>query len=311
VQCALLLRLNKVRRLIGLCELLLPAALVFSAGGLYAQADFQVNSTLVVLQVTVEDHHGKLVGDLPESAFHVYEDGVPQTLTLFRHADTPVAVGLVVDNSGSMSRKLPEVVAAADAFARSCNPGDQMFVLHFNENVSLGLPSGEAFTSSPEVLNAAMSKITARGKTALYDAVTTALDHIARSPLQKKVLIVISDGGDNASKLRFQDVLEKVQRSDVIVYTVGLFDVYDTDRNPGVLKDLAKASGGQAFFPKEIPDVTNILQEVSHDIRSQYTLGYVPSNSKRDGAYRQISVKLTGPHTNHLTARTRAGYIAQ
>ena len=201
-----------------------------------------------------------MVRDLPKSAFQVYEDGLPQSLTLFRHEDTPVAVGLVVDNSGSMRRKLPEVVAAAAAFARSSNPEDQMFVVNFNEHVSLGLPPGEAFVSDPDELKAAMLQIHAKGETALYDAVATALDHIRESPLQKKVLIVLSDGGDNASTLRFPEVLSMVQQSDVVVYTVGLFDEYDDDRNPGVLKQLAKASGGEALFPEEVPDVTKVLQ---------------------------------------------------
>ncbi len=280
------------------------------APGLHAQADFQVDANLVVLHVTVADHHGRVVRDLPKTAFQVYEDGVPQNLTLFRHEDTPVAVGLVVDNSGSMRRKLPEVVAAAAAFARSSNPRDQMFVVNFNERVSLGLPPNEAFVSDPDELHTAMLEIHARGETALYDAVATALAHIRQSPLQKKVLIVLSDGGDNASVRKFPEILSMVQRSDVITYTVGLFDEYDRDRNPGVLKQLAKASGGEAFFPEKVPDVTSVLQAVSRDIRNQYTLGYVPTNEKLDGTYRKVAVKLTGPHADRWIVRTRMGYFA-
>ena len=168
----------------------------------------------------------------------------------------------------------------------------------------------EAFVSDPDELKAAMLQIHAKGETALYDAVATALEHIRESPLQKKVLIVLSDGGDNASTHRFPQVLAMVQQSDVIVYTVGLFDEYDTDRNPGVLKQLAKASGGEAFFPQEIPDVTNVLQAVSRDIRNQYTIGYVPTNGKRDGTYRNVRVKLTGPHADRWIVRTRTGYFA-
>ena len=221
-----------------------------------------------------------------------------------------MAVGLVVDNSGSMRRKLPEVVAAAGAFAESSNPEDQMFVVHFNENVSLGLPSGEAFVTGPDKLHAAMLRIHAMGQTALYDAIAAGLEHIRESPLQKKILIVVSDGGDNASKRLFPAVLAMVQHSDVIVYTVGLFDEYDLDRNPGVLRQLAKASGGEALFPEEIPEVTNVLKAVSRDIRNQYTLGYVPTNGKWNRAYRSVRVKLTGPHADRWIARTRLGYFA-
>lgn len=290
----------------------LAAAIGLPLGSLElcAQADFEVDANLVVLHVTVANRRGRPVPDLPKTAFQVYEDGVPQTLTLFRREDAPVAVGLVVDNSGSMRRKLPEVVAAAGAFARSSNQQDRMFVVHFNEHVSLGLPPDEPFVSSPEELGAAMLRIHAKGETALYDAVLVALDHIGQSALQKKVLIVVSDGGDNASAHGFQQLLAAVQRSDVIIYTVGLFDEYDKDRNPDVLRRLAKESGGQAFFPKEIPEVTDVLQAVSRDIRNQYTIGYVPSNGKRDGTYRTLNVKLMGPHAGHWTARTRAGYVA-
>ena len=290
--------------------LLVVFALALCAPKLHSQADFLVDADLVVLHVTVTDDHGRLVRDLRKANFQIYEDGLPQKLTLFQHEDTPVAVGLVVDNSGSMRRKLADVIAAATAFARSSNPDDQMFVVNFNEHVSLGLTPGEAFVSDPDKLQAAMLQIHAKGETALYDAMATALNHIRESVLQRKVLIVLSDGGDNASTLGFPKLLAMVEQSDVMVYTVGLFDEYDLDRNPGVLKQLAKASGGEAFFPSEIPDVTNILQTVSRDIRNQYTIGYVPTNGKQDGTYRSVRVKLTGLHASRWTVRTREGYFA-
>lgn len=277
---------------------------------LRAQANFQVDVNFVVLHVTVTDHRGRFIHDLPQSAFHVFEDGVPQSVTLFQREDAPVAVGLVIDNSGSMRRKLQEVVAAAVAFARSSNPEDQMFVVNFNEHVSLGLPAGKAFVSNPVELDAAMRQIYTRGETALYDAVAAALGHIRESPLPRKVLIVLSDGGDNASTLRLPGVLAMVQQSDVVVYAVGLFDEYDNDRNPGVLKELAKVSGGEAFFPKQVPNVTNVLQVVSRNIRNQYTVGYVPASGKGDGSYRNIRVTLTGPHTDRWIVHTRTGYVA-
>ncbi len=290
--------------------------IVFGCGAAFAQtqapspqADFNVDVSLVVLNVSVTDRGGKIVGNLPQSAFQVFEDGVAQQVRLFRREDAPVAVGLVVDNSGSMLRKLPDVVAAAGEFARSSNAQDQMFVIHFNERVSPTLPAGKAFVSDPDLLQAAMATIHAKGQTALYDAIDAALAHIRQSSLQKKVLIVLSDGGDNASRRHLEEVMATIQQSDVMVYTVGLFDEYDNDKNPGVLKRIAKVSGGETFLPKEISGATGVLQAISRDIRNQYTLGYAPSNEKRDGAYRQLQVKLVGPHTDRLTARTRTGYV--
>ena len=191
-----------------------------------------------------------MVGNLPQSAFQVFEDGAPQEIRLFRREDAPVAVGLVVDNSGSMQRKLPDVVAAAGEFAQSSNPQDQMFVIHFNEHVSPSLPHGSASTSDPQMLQAAMSTIHARGQTALYDAIAAGVAHVRQSPLQKKVLIVLSDGGDNASMRRFEDIIAMLQKSDVIVYTVGLFDEYDHDRNPASAETPGESFGRRKLFPQ-------------------------------------------------------------
>jgi Ca-activated chloride channel homolog len=276
-----------------------------------AQVELRVDVNLVVLHVTVGDHKGEINGSLGANAFRVYENGVLQDIKLFRREDSPVAVGLVVDNSGSMRRKLPDVVAAAFAFANVSNSEDQMFIVNFNEHVSFGLPDGTPFTSDPSDLYSAMLRIQAKGQTALYDAVSDALGHLNDSFLPKKVLIVLSDGGDNASKHKLSDVLEAVKHSDVIVYTVGLFDEYDKDRNPGVLNQLAKASGGVAYFPKEVREATTILQAVSRDIRSQYTIGYTPKDERRDGTYRAIRVQVVGPHAARWTARTRPGYFAE
>ena len=273
-------------------------------------ADFNVDVNLVVLNVSVADRGGRIVGNLPQNTFQVFEDGAAQEIRLFRREDAAVAVGLVVDNSGSMQRKLPDVVAAAGEFAKSSNPQDQMFVIHFNEHVSPSLPTESAFMSDPQLLQAAMSTIHARGQTALYDAIAAGIAHVRQSPLQKKVLIVLSDGGDNASTRRFEDIIALLQQSDVIVYTVGLFDDYDHDRNPGVLKRIAKVSGGESFFPREVADASGTLEAVSRDIRNQYTLGYVSANPKPDGTYREVRVKLTGPHADRWIARTRTGYVA-
>jgi Ca-activated chloride channel homolog len=262
------------------------------------------------LQVTVRDRKGGFVAGLSKDNFQVFEDREPQMIRFFQHQDVPVAVGLIVDNSGSMGRKRKDVTAAALTFVRSSNPGDEMFVVNFNEHVSFGLPDTKLFSASTADLERALNGIPATGKTALYDAIEAGLDHLKKAALDKKVLIVISDGGDNASHTKLKEVLDSASRSDVAIYAVGLFDEYDEDRNPGVLKKIAAATGGEAFLPSETAEVVPICQRIAEDIRNQYTIGYVPSNQKLDDTYRSIRVIATGQHHERYLVRTRAGYIA-
>jgi Ca-activated chloride channel family protein len=216
----------------------------------------------------------------------------------------------VVDNSGSMRPKRPEVISAALAFAGSSNAEDQMFVVSFNENVSFGLPDDTPFTDNEAQLEAALSKIAADGRTALYDAVAAALEHLKKGNRDKKVLIVVSDGGDNASQYNLAQVMTMAGQPDAIIYTIGLFDENDPDQNPHVLKQLAKATGGEAFLPESLKDVVPICERIARDIRNQYTIVYVPANSKQDGTYRLIQVKAGAQDREHLLVRTRAGYYA-
>ena len=269
-----------------------------------------VNVDMVVLHATAQDHKHTLVSGLDKHDFQVYEDGVLQEIKFFSHEDIPVTVGLVVDNSGSMKPKHPDVVAAALAFARSSNPKDQMFVVNFNEKVSFGLPDNTPFTDEVAQLQVALSRISANGETALYDAVATALDHLKKGNRDKKVLVVISDGGDNASKHKLTEIMALVGQPDAIIYTIGIFDEQDEDRNPRVLKHLAKDTGGEAFLPESLKDIVPICERIAHDIRNQYTLAYVPTNRKRDGTYRVIEVKASGLGRGRLLVRTRTGYYA-
>lgn len=273
-------------------------------------ATISVNVDLVVLHATVSDRKEGFVSGLRKENFRVFENGVQQDVRVFQHEDVPVAVGLIVDNSGSMRRKRNDVTAAALAFARSSNPQDQMFVVNFNERTTFGLPDTELFSASTLELEHALNGVPANGKTALYDAIDVGLAHLKKATLDKKVLIVISDGGDNASRHTLVQVLEAAGRSDAIIYTVGLFDEYDQDRSPKVLKELARATGGEAFLPNEITKVVPICEHIAEDIRSQYTIGYVPSNQNLDNTYRTINVAATGQHGERLVVRTRAGYIA-
>ncbi len=281
-----------------------------SSGCQADQFTFAVKVGMVVLHATVLDSKGILVSGLDKENFQVFEDGVLQEIDSFSHEDIPVTVGLVVDNSGSMGPKRAEVIAAALAFARSSNPQDQMFVVNFNERVSFGLPDDTPFTDEADRLRAAMTRIAADGMTALYDAVATALKHLKEGNRDKKVLIVISDGGDNASSYKLAQIMVMARQSDAIIYTIGLFDEDDPDKNPGALKQLAKATGGESFLPESVKDAVPICERIARDIRNQYTMAYIPANGKQDGTYRVIQVKAGASGRGRLVVRTRAGYYA-
>src|ERR1700692_4938362 len=195
---------------------------------------------LVVLRATVRDRKGSPVAGLDKEDFQIFEDKVPQQIESFSHEDVPVTVGLVIDNSGSMRSKRSDVINAALAFARSSNPEDQVFVVNFNEHVLMGLPANMPFTGNQRQLEAALSKNKADGLTALYDAVAVALEHLKQGKWDKKVLIVISDGGDNASRHKLAEILLMVNQSSAILYTLGIYDANDDDRNPRVLKQLSR-----------------------------------------------------------------------
>jgi VWFA-related protein len=269
-----------------------------------------VDVALVVLHATVTDRQGSLVTNLGERDFEVYENGIPQNVRLFKNEDVPVTVGLVIDHSTSMRPKLAEVVAAARTFARSSNPEDEMFVVNFHEIASLGLPAGMRFTHSIAELQPAIITAPTEGQTALYDAVAMGLEHLQAGSRDKKVLLVISDGGDNASRRSLDQIMKLAAQSSAVIYTVGLFDEQDPDRNPDVLKRLAKTTGGEAFLPGETGDVVAICERIARDIRHQYTIGYVPSNPARDGSYRAIRVLARTKDQGKLSVRTRTGYLA-
>jgi VWFA-related protein len=269
-----------------------------------------VDVALVVLPATVSDRQGGFVSNLGEGDFEVYEDGVPQRIRLFRNEDVPVTVGLVVDHSTTMRPKLAEVTAAARTFVRRSNREDEMFVVNFNENVSLGLPGAIRFTDRANELENAIGNAPAEGETALYDAIAKALEVLRAGSRDRKALIVVSDGGDNASAHSLAQVMKLAGQSNAVIYTIGVFDEEDPDRNPGVLKRLAQATGGQAFLPGQLSEVVAICERIARDIRHQYTIGYVPINLARDGAHRAIRVVARASGRGSLSVRTRTGYIA-
>jgi Ca-activated chloride channel homolog len=266
------------------------------------------NVNLVLLDVSVRDPRGGYVRNLTKEDFQVSEDGRPQKITQFGSVDTPVTVGLVVDDSGSMRLKRPQVVLAGLAFAKESNPQDEFFVVNFNDRVVRGLPDRIAFTDSLQKLRAALYYGDPNGQTALYDAIAYSLKHLELSRQDKRTLIVVSDGADNVSRISLSDLMTFVQASRATIYTVGLFDPENTDRNPNVLRKLAKVSGGEFFEPSTLEDVVPVFHKISADIRNRYSIGYVPADIEAKRALRSVRVTAVGKDHRKLIARTRTAY---
>jgi VWFA-related protein len=261
-----------------------------------------------LLPVIVTDERGTFVPGLKQEDFSVFEDGQLQRLTVFQEGDTPVTVGLVVDHSRSMGSKLPDVATALNSFAHLSNPQDEMFVVDFNDDVSIELMKGKPFTNDARDLEEALAAVSARGRTALYDAVSEGLHHLQYGNLGKKALIVISDGGDNASHLKYSQVLAEARQSQALIYSIGLVGSSDAEENPGLLRRLCKDTGGIAYFPHEGESVAAVSKEIARDLREQYTLGYAPPDAKAANSFRKIEVKIAPPGHGRLHVRTRPGY---
>jgi Ca-activated chloride channel family protein len=283
-------------------------AIESSSAGVEGQAKIAVSTNLVLLPVNVTDRHGTFVAGLKQPDFHVYENRQLQELTVFEEGDTPVTVGLVVDHSRSMGPKLRDVVTAVSSFAHSSNPQDEMFVVDFNDDVLIELMKGKAFSSDPKEIEKALTAVSARGRTALYDAVSEGLNHMQYGHLGKKALILISDGGDNASHLKYSQVLAQARQSQTMIYAIGLVGSDDKEENPGLLRRLCKDTGGVAYFPREGESVAEVSAAIARDLREQYTLGYVPRNLQRADVFRKIEVKVAAPGHGSLRVRTRQGY---
>jgi Ca-activated chloride channel homolog len=272
---------------------------------------FSSRAELVVAHVTVKDRRGAYVTALPQEVFRIFEDGAFQRIDFFTGEQSPVTVGFLVDSSGSMRAGRERVIAAATAFAAASNSQDEIFALAFSEHVRAALPSSMPFTSDPSVFRVALAgAMGAQGRTAMYDAISNGLSYIAKGHHPRRVLVVVGDGGDNASTTTFEDVLKEAQSSNAAIYTVGIIDPLEREANPRLLKRLAQATGGEAFFPRHVDDVDSVLRKIADDIRHSYTLGYVSSNSARDGQFRRIRVDVTDPARRSLRVRTRDGYRA-
>src|SRR5579872_2808550 len=272
----------------------------------------KIDVGLVVLHTSVLDDRGKFADGLKPENFRVFEDKGEQKLAIFKREDVPVSMGLVIDNSGSMRDKRGQVNAAALALVEASNPQDQAFVVNFNDDFYLDLDKD--FTSSIPELKEALERIDSRGSTALYDAIIGSLDHLKKASKDKRVLLVVTDGEDNTSHNTLDKAIREVQKTDTVIYTIGLLSEEskkNSKKAKKALEQLAQASGGLAFIPENVDDVHNICEQVARDIRNQYTLAYYPSNTKRDGTYRAVQVEVIPPRgRGKLVARTRNGYYA-
>jgi Ca-activated chloride channel family protein len=274
------------------------------------QKDFVIHSDvrLVLLDVSVQDRGGGFVEGLQQSSFTVLENGIVQQIRAFANIDVPVTVGVLVDESRSMTPKRNEVLSAAGTFIAESNPRDEIFVLNFNETVKRGLPPDVTFTDNADQLRAALYRGVPEGRTAMNDAVVEGLIQLDMGRRDKKALVLISDGGDNASRHTRRGMLDMLERSLATIYAVGLFDLHDADRNPAILKQLAKISGGEAFFPDEPSDMTTVCRTIAKEIRTRYTIGYVPPEKNGSSPVRHIRVNVSAPGHPRLVARTRTSY---
>ncbi len=269
---------------------------------------FRADTRLVVLYTTVVDKNGNLVTNLSREAFRVYENGAEQQLKIFRREDVPLSLGLVIDNSGSMRNRRETVETAAMNLVRSSNREDEVFIVNFNDEAYLDVP----FTNQIEKMEEGVARIDSRGGTAMRDAISMSIDYMREEgKLDKKVLLVITDGEDNASSVTLEQLVRKAQQSEVLIYTIGLLSEEDRGAARRVRRALAaisEASGGLAFFPQQLSEVNDLALRVAHELRNQYILAYTPSNQTLDGSYRSIRVRVEGP--NNPVARTRTGYYA-
>jgi Ca-activated chloride channel homolog len=264
----------------------------------------------VLLHATVIDDKQRFINDLSRNDFTVLEDGKPQSIISFRHEDIPVSMGILIDNSGSMREKRAKVNQAALNLVRASNPQDEVFIVNFNDEYYLD----QDFTNDLLKLKEALEKIDARGGTALRDALVASDEHLKKyGRLERKVLFIVTDGEDNASRESLEETVKLLQEeSGPSVYAIGILgDEEHPKRAKRALEIISERTGGLAFFPKTLDEVDEISRHVAHDIRSQYTIGYKPTNPKASGGFRAIKVEARAKGHNKLIVRTKSGYYAR
>ncbi|HKD07646.1 MAG TPA: VWA domain-containing protein [Bryobacteraceae bacterium] len=270
---------------------------------------FTSETRLVPLNVTVTDKSGHLVTGLQKNAFQIYENNVLQQIKDFKGEDVPVSLGLIIDNSGSMRDKRQSVESASLALVRDSNKQDEVFVVNFNDEAYLDAD----FTNDIKVMEQGLTKIDSRGGTAMRDAIRMSIDHLnEKAKRDKKVILVVTDGNDNASVVSLRSLVDKAQQDDILVYAIGLLSDEEKKEARAARKALdllVESTGGLVFYPKDVTEVERIAHEVAHDIRNQYTITYTPSNQALDDTFRVIKVAVKAP--GNPVARTRQGYYAR
>ena len=265
-----------------------------------------VDVNLVEVHVNVVDNRDRPVGNLGKENFRLFEDQVQQNITVFKHEDIPVSLGLVIDNSRSIEPRKQRLDSAALSFVRRGNPDDETFIVHFDDTARLA----RDFTASISELEETLASVKPFGQTAIYDALILALDHMQEAKHTKKTILLITDGVDNVSKHTLDEAIEATKRSRVAVYTVGLLSESGGQKAEDSLIRMAEASGGRAYFPQTAEEAGSVMDRVARDLREQYTLGYFPMNPVLNGAWRSVRVQVVPPPkvTAKLNANYRHGY---
>jgi len=281
---------------------------------LLLQTVISVRTDLVVVPVTVTDSAGHRVLGLGPDNFRIYEDGRLRPVTVFLHGDEPVALGVIVDRSRSMRTKDVQLRTAVAALLESSRPDDQLFGVDFSDDVSLAPAGGRAFTHDPGELVTALAGVHAEGRTALYDGVASGLRHLELAHSQKNALIVVSDGGDNASHETADQVLALAWRSQAVIYGIALLSPSPApgtdEENPKLLGRLCRDTGGVAYETRTIADIAAVSRQIARDIRDQYTLGFAQDKRTDAPAFRKIEVRVSATGQGRLQVRTRSGYLA-
>jgi len=264
-------------------------------------------AAVVALPVRVTDGKGHVVSGLTADNFRIVQDGKPQPVTMFHHGDTPVTLGLVIDASASMRPKQSALIAAAASFARSGRPDDEMFVVTFNDHVTFTLPPGSAFTTDPAQLEAALKVTQPEGRTKLYDAIVASLQHARKGKWDRTAIVIVSDGGDNASYYKYSDVRAMAEQSQTVIYALGLVDDRGEEEDPNILKRLCRDTGGLCYFPPPNANLEDVLAQIGRDLREQYIVGFSPDPGQAPGNH-DVQVTARGPSGESLKVRTRPGY---
>lgn len=272
---------------------------------------------LVTLDVSVLDKNNKFIQNLGQNRFQIFEDQIAQKIEFFSQEQVPISYGIVVDTSGSMRKRLPTVIKAAKSLISLGKQGDEVFIVDMKDSQNIELM--EDFTTSADEANEALDNMIAGGGTALLDGIVVSGEYARKGKNRRKALVIISDGDERDSTFSIEQTLDKLREFDVQVYLIGFTDELGEDsgifkKSPkkkatDLITKLATESGGQAYFPRDLADLEPIAQKIGSDLRSQYSIGYTPSNEKRDGTFRKIQVKLMD-NKDQYAVRTRAGYYA-